>query len=92
MSWGGWFIVAAVIAAGALVFAGTVRGALAARDLATRMRTMAKLDIDVDRVRSSVERIQRDVTAMTALIERARAALTAIDANVRAMIRAFSRG
>lgn len=92
MSWGVWFIIAAIVATGVLFAAGVVRAALGARDLVRRTQRMTRLDLDLDAARSAVNRIQADLAAMTALLERARAAMASIDANVRAMIRAFSRG
>jgi len=89
---GVWFIIGTLVASGALLVAGGVRAAIATAALAKRASSMNVPDLDFDKARSAVARIQADLDAMTALFTRARAAMASIDAEVRAMIRAFSRG
>lgn len=92
MSAGLWFLVAAILAALCLAIAGLVRFVAAARALVVRAAAMALPEIDLTRAQASMQRIHDDLDAMTALLERARLAIARIDADVRAIVRAFSRG
>jgi septation ring formation regulator EzrA len=91
MTAGLWFIVASVLAALVCAAAGAIALARALHGLATRVKTMTIPELDLDGARRAIERIQEDVTLMTALFERMQRALQAIDTEVRAMLRVFSQ-
>lgn len=91
MSLGLWFVLGAIVLACALFAGGTVRVALATRSLMRRAGSMTKLDIDLDKARATIAHIESDLTQMAELFGRAQEAMAAIDTEVRAMLRVFSR-
>ncbi|HEY9085175.1 MAG TPA: hypothetical protein VIN40_04460 [Candidatus Tyrphobacter sp.] len=78
-----WSVLAAVVLAVALVVAGAMRLAFEGRRLAQRAQAIHPPAIDLERANAAIERVQNDLAATTALLERAQAALAQIEANLR---------
>jgi hypothetical protein len=86
-----WFLVAAILAALGFVVAGAVALLRGGKSLVVRASAMHRVDVDPQRFVRAIARIQDDLVAVTGLLVRARRAVQAIDAGVRAMLRAFSQ-
>ncbi|MGH7737861.1 MAG: hypothetical protein ACREMP_08355 [Candidatus Tyrphobacter sp.] len=92
MSAGLWFIIVSLVIAACLIGAGAVRLGIAAYALMQGASAVRLPRLDIEGARRALLRLQSDLAEMGKLFGRARVALDAIDQEVRAMIRAFSRG
>jgi septal ring factor EnvC (AmiA/AmiB activator) len=86
-----WFLVGAAIAAFVLCVWAALTLAIAMARTARRARQIELPDIDLEKTRAAVLRIQSALEALPALLDRAKAAIERINAEVRAMTRALAR-
>jgi hypothetical protein len=86
-----WFLVGAAVAAIVLVVWAAVTLLLAMAKTARRAGQIRLPDIDLDKARTAVLRLQAAIAAFPALLDRARAAIEKINAEWRAMTRALAR-
>jgi hypothetical protein len=78
-----WALLGAAILAVALIVAGIVKLAFAARGLAQRAQALALPSFDLDRASVAMARLEADLAAATALLDRASAALAQIEGSLQ---------